>query len=343
MNELQGSVLFCSLPVPQNRLGCFATSFGVQTMALVLLSVLTLTVPKVQKQLEYVALVAPSAPRPAKQPVPARQAPIVVKRAPRIEARTETPAPPRLVIPPVVLPKREVAVKLPAAPAPLPGFETERPIAPQRIQRPVQTNVFAGSSAAPSLPKMAASKVQTGGFGDPNGVPVGPQAKAKGNIAAIGSFDLPSGPGYGNGTGGTRGKAGVIASTGFGNGVAEAPRPSAPAARVQTANFDLAPAVEAKKASRQVQLARLPVAIEKKPAPEYTSEARKLRVEGEVLLQVMFAANGRVRVLRVLHGLGYGLDEAATRAAEKIRFSPAQRDGQPVDSTATLHVVFQLS
>ena len=146
----------------------------------------------------------------------------MVKRAPRIEARTETPAPPRLVIPLAVLPKREVAVKRRAA-APLPGFESERPIAPQRIQRPVETNVFAGSSAAPSLPKMAASKVQTGGFGDPNGVPVDPKAKAKANIAAIGSFDLPSGPGYGNGTGGTRGKAGVIASTGFGNGVAEAP------------------------------------------------------------------------------------------------------------------------
>ena len=90
-------------------------------------------------------------------------------------------------------------------------------------------------------------------------------------------------------------------------------------------------------------MARLPVAIEEKPSPEYTSEARKLRVEGEVLLQVIFAADGRVRVLRVLHGLGHGLDEAATRAAEKIRFSPAQRDGQPVDSTAMLHVVFQLS
>jgi TonB family protein len=310
-------------------------------MAVVLLSALTLTVPKVQKHVEYVALVAPSAPQVAKPPVPIKQTPIVVKPTPRIQARVEAPAPPRIVIPPTVLPKQEAAVKRQVQTAPLPGFETEKPIAPQRAQRPVQTGIFAGSSATPTLPKMAASKVQTGGFGDPNGVPANSQAKTKGNIAAVGSFDLPAGPGYGNGTGGARGKAGVIASAGFGNGVAEAPRPSA--AKVQSANFDPAPAVEANKTSRQMQLAALPVAIEEKPAPEYTSEARKLRVEGEVLLQVMFAANGRVRVLRVVHGLGHGLDEAAMRAAEKIRFSPARRDGQPVDSTATLHVVFQLS
>jgi TonB family protein len=57
----------------------------------------------------------------------------------------------------------------------------------------------------------------------------------------------------------------------------------------------------------------------------------------------MFTATGQVRVLRLLRGLGYGLDEAAMRAAEKIRFSPAQQEGRAVDSTATLHIVFQLS
>jgi TonB family protein len=44
-----------------------------------------------------------------------------------------------------------------------------------------------------------------------------------------------------------------------------------------------------------------------------------------------------------LQGLGYGLDEAAVRAAEQIRFSPAQRDGQPVDSDVKLRIVFQIS
>jgi hypothetical protein len=48
-------------------------------------------------------------------------------------------------------------------------------------------------------------------------------------------------------------------------------------------------------------------------------------------------------VNRVVRGLGYGLDEAAIAAANKIRFKPAMRTGQPMDSTAIVHVVFQLA
>ena len=51
-----------------------------------------------------------------------------------------------------------------------------------------------------------------------------------------------------------------------------------------------------------------------------------------------------VRVLRVVRGLGHGLDEAAQRAALRIRFKPAQSsDGRPVDSRATVHITFRLS
>jgi TonB family protein len=80
-----------------------------------------------------------------------------------------------------------------------------------------------------------------------------------------------------------------------------------------------------------------------KPKPDYTEEARKLRVEGEVLVRVLFTAGGEVRVLEVIRGLGHGLDENALRAAQQIKFNPAQRDGQRVDSTATVHIVFQLA
>jgi hypothetical protein len=41
--------------------------------------------------------------------------------------------------------------------------------------------------------------------------------------------------------------------------------------------------------------------------------------------------------------MGHGLDEAAIAAANKMRFKPAQRYNQPVDSTAIVHVVFQLA
>jgi len=86
-----------------------------------------------------------------------------------------------------------------------------------------------------------------------------------------------------------------------------------------------------------------PVEITYKPNPVYTEEARQLKLEGEVLLEVMFGANGQLRVNRVVRGMGHGLDEAALAAANKMRFKPALRNGVPVDSTAIVHVVFQLA
>ena len=86
-----------------------------------------------------------------------------------------------------------------------------------------------------------------------------------------------------------------------------------------------------------------PVQIVEKPQPQYTKEARDLKIEGEVHLKVMFQADGSVRVLQVVQGLGHGLDEAAEAAAQKIRFRPAQRDGRPCDMTATVHILFQLA
>jgi len=68
-----------------------------------------------------------------------------------------------------------------------------------------------------------------------------------------------------------------------------------------------------------------------------------MKLEGEVLLEVSFGANGTLHVNRVVRGLGHGLDEAAIAAANKMRFKPALRMGQPVDSTAVVHVLFQLA
>ena len=86
-----------------------------------------------------------------------------------------------------------------------------------------------------------------------------------------------------------------------------------------------------------------PVAIQSKPAPVYTEEARRLHVEGDVVVQVVFSATGEIRIVGVVKGLGHGLDEAAVAATRQIRFTPARRDGQFVDYPATIHVVFALS
>src|SRR6185437_11046077 len=79
------------------------------------------------------------------------------------------------------------------------------------------------------------------------------------------------------------------------------------------------------------------------PKPDYTAEGRELKIQGDVVLQVRFSADGAVHVIRVVRGLGHGLDEQAIRAAEQTRFKPATRDGKPVDFTTLFHVEFQLA
>ena len=54
-----------------------------------------------------------------------------------------------------------------------------------------------------------------------------------------------------------------------------------------------------------------PVEILFKPTPAYTDEARALKLEGDVILEVEFSASQGILVLRVVRGLGHGLNEAA--------------------------------
>ncbi len=219
-----------------------------------------------------------------------------------------------------------------------------------RLVPSVKTGVLTGSSA-PATVKAPVQKVQTGGFGDENGVNPSPKSDGKGRLvmARLGSFDLPPGPGYGNGSGGAQGIRGTVKSTGFGNSIAGPGQGGGQGGSpnggvVRQGGFANAAAVETSHVRPLVAEPRLtPVEIISKPNPVYTQEARDLKLEGEVLLEVVFAAAGQLRVVRVERGLGHGLDEAAVRAAQQIRYKPALRDGQPYDSVATLHVRFQLA
>jgi TonB family protein len=219
------------------------------------------------------------------------------------------------------------------------------PVIPKQL---VRTNLFSTGSSAPQTIVRAPEKVQTGGFGDPNGIPAKTTQTRAVNIAASGGFDMPTGPGSGNGTGGANGARGVVASTGFGGGVATGNAPaSSPRGAVRQAGFgdaDVAapPTVQSRPAAPAA--ARIvPAEILSKPTPIYTEEARAQRIEGEVLLQVVLEASGKLRVLKIVHGLGHGLDDAAVNAAQQIRFKPALQDGQPSDSTVVLHIIFQLA
>jgi TonB family protein len=81
-----------------------------------------------------------------------------------------------------------------------------------------------------------------------------------------------------------------------------------------------------------------------RPTPEYTDEARNLHITGDVVLEVILGATGTVHVVRVLSGLGHGLDEAAITAVNHTRCQPAtEAGGRPVDISATIRVRFQLA
>lgn|GEM_PF-5345114 len=86
-----------------------------------------------------------------------------------------------------------------------------------------------------------------------------------------------------------------------------------------------------------------PVIVTAYVKPMYTEEARKYQITGEILLRVNFSASGKVHVIAVERGLGFGLDEQATLAAEKTQFQSALLNGAKVDTEATMHVTFDLA
>ncbi|MGH9840336.1 MAG: TonB family protein [Blastocatellia bacterium] len=75
---------------------------------------------------------------------------------------------------------------------------------------------------------------------------------------------------------------------------------------------------------------------------KYTEEARQNKVQGVVMLSVIFTADGQIANIRTVRGLPDGLTEKAIEAARKIRFQPAVKNGQPVSVRGTLEFSFNL-
>jgi TonB family protein len=87
----------------------------------------------------------------------------------------------------------------------------------------------------------------------------------------------------------------------------------------------------------------LPPEILFDPKPEYTDIARKSRIEGSVLLQVVVRKDGSVDSFQILRSLGYGLDDAAIRTiGAKWRFRPGRLHGVPIDVPIKIEVIFHL-
>jgi TonB family protein len=343
---------FACLAEPPGRWNAFAISLlGQAALLLVLANATFFLVAPTLNQLDtrsIVHLVAPDLLQAPTDLIPkAMDAPVKQVAKPTRPA-LETPQ----VTPPLILPSKlplDAEKAVPPDVRKTLAFRGSDAAAAPLISRAIVSTKFAGD-VAPAAEGKPARQVQTGGFGDRDGVQAGDGNNGKGPVLAkVGAFDMPSGPGSGNGTGGAKGIRSNSTSASFGNASAGPvdSRATAGQGTVRPVNFSSGVALISQAPKHEAvsgaPAKETPVLLLSKPLLAYTPEARQKKIEGDVELDVLFAATGQVSVLRVVQGLGYGLDEAAVSAAERIRFTPARREGQPVDSHGLLRMVFRLS
>ena len=248
---------------------------------------------------------------------------------PRIPETLRPPPPP--APPPKPAPKpppkpeaREEPPKVVEAPKPPPKpviAEVEAPpvakVEPPRPRPVVRTGLLDDTPAGPAIVASKASRSTIVASGFDSSATAAPSAARSGRVVDVAFETQPAKARVAPKPGA------VVAESGFGVAAAQAP------AKPQR--------------ERPASVLDTEVEILSKPKPVYTDEARELRIEGDVVLDVTFEAGGTLLVLGVAQGLGHGLDQAAIDAAKKIRFNPARRDGAPVDHTAKLRVVFRLA
>jgi len=348
----------------------YATSIVVHIVAVVLVCFIPLAIiQKANKQAETTHLYLPVQLK-AYKPPPVKQQKLI---APKQMAKVQPLPKPIEIKPPIIQPQPKLeprvipeAPKIPepkiAAAPPAPKIEA----APIPAAAPkITTGVFASETATARVE--APKQLKVGGFGDPNGAAPKPNSNAPSMIAKVGGFDMAQGDNIGKG-----GRPSVVTGAGFGDaGTGALPRGTGgngTAASVRTGGFgdaanggpgtgrggggsvhsggfgDVAaaapPTVQKVKAAEP---ASTPVQILFKPKPVYTQEARELKVEGQVWLEVEFRASGQIDIVRVVRGLDHGLNEAAEQAVMKIKFRPATRGGAPVDTKATVNITFELT
>jgi TonB family protein len=156
-------------------------------------------------------------------------------------------------------------------------------------------------------------RMPKGPIGDPTGVPA-PPSPGPGTGGGIGRS---SGTGVGGGIGGGAGP-GRGGNTGGGD-----------------MNLGGGRSIEPMTASLR------PTILYREKA-KYTEEARQNKIQGTVVLQVVFNVNGSITDIRVIRSLPDGLTEKAIEAARKIRFNPAVKNGTPVSVRGQLEFTFNL-
>jgi len=178
---------------------------------------------------------------------------------------------------------------------------------PPKIQNPslvVASTIYGDPKVMPPM---------KGQIGDPTGVPAPPS----------------SGPGSGDGIGRGKGQ-GVGGGDGGGLG---------PGRGGNTGGGDMG--LGGGRSVEPMTAALRPTILYRERA-RYTEEARANKIQGTVVLSVVYTADGRISDIRVVRGLPDGLSESAIEAAKKIRFRPAVKNGAPVSVRGNIEFNFTL-
>lgn len=339
---------FGLLPETEKSPASFITSavFNLTVLALVIYMGMTARRVIQEHRYEHTELIFPTTPPPpppVKVTVP--PPPIETPKLPEVKLDAPKINMPHIEKQPE--PKRiEMEAKLP-----VPELKAAKPaiiLAPQPKA--------ALTAAAPAQTPQAHPSTAPVHLGETFGVTPNPNATRPATVAAIGNpYGGMQGPavaprgvvgsaGFGNGTksGSNTGVVGKVASAGIPSGTSTAGGHTA--GKVASAGI---PQMEASVPHIPTVPSTAPrftnLEVISKPAVQYTSEARELKIEGDVVLRATFTSGGQVQIQEVVHGLGHGLDEQARQVVEQIRFRPATRDGQAVDTTTNITISFQLA
>jgi TonB family protein len=336
VNYTPGRTNFGPLPEPERSPGSFIASMVVNaTIMGVVIFVIGATANKAIQAHRYeeTILIVPTTPPPppppkVKMPDPPKVDPVVQPKLPEVKLE----APKIKVVKPEPKPE-DKPIEMEAKVA-LPEFKTITP----KVKEAPQPKAAIAPTAMPAQSTDVKNSAKPVHLGDTFGVTPNPNATRPATISAIGNP-------YGGQQGPAVAPHGVVGSTGIGGtrsgsgGTGGAYAGS----KVASAAIPTQAAVTPVQQQQAVTARTIPIEVISKPPVQYTAEARQLRIEGDVVLRVTFTATGQVIVQSVVHGLGHGLDEEARRVAQQIRFHPATRNGQAVDSTTTITITFQLA
>lgn len=308
--------------------------------------------PPAHRSAATLVFIPPPAPVKPAPPAPALKAP----KLRRFKLPDLPPARPVEMARRPMLIEAPVVQASPAPPAARPAAAIQTPEPPPRIRTGV---LEPGRQAA--VPQVApATAVQLGAFSRPlqnepnlpvpavtrtagfDSAPAGKPANEVKRTASTGGFDAALTTSRVPGASRTT----MVSAAGFGSAAAASAGPARNQPQAALAGFGdavLGKAEAPARAARPQASDSTPVEITFKPRPAYTDQARRARVEGEILLEAVFTAAGEVRVVRIIRGLPHGLNETALAAAQAMRFRPALRHGQPVDTTATVRMNFELA